>query len=216
MGKLRTVYITAHDFSRMLVMYELYNQILDVHGSIVECGVGGGLNFVTLGMLHYMLEPFNLSRKLVGFDTFAGFPATSDKDLNIITRHNVGDQDYGDGSENITAFLKSIPIGQVDSDEEPFKLVVGDIVQTAPQYLKEHPHLLVSLLFLDCDLHDPTLVALETFKPRMPKGAIIVFDELNMAQFPGETLAMLETFDINSTALRRFPFAGQLAYYVIE
>ena len=40
----------------------------------------------------------------------------------------------------------------------------------------------------------PLQVALEYFAPRVVKGGIIVFDELNEEAFPGETLAVIEYF----------------------
>lgn len=52
--------------------------------------------------------------------------------------------------------------------------------------------MLVSLLYLDLDIYEPTKVALKEFLPRMSKGSIIAFDELNYRSFPGETIAMLE------------------------
>ena len=60
-------------------------------------------------------------------------------------------------------------------------------------FIKENPHLMVSLLFLDFDLYEPTKCALENFLPRMPLGGIIAFDELDNPLWPGETLAMLES-----------------------
>ena len=35
------------------------------------------------------------------------------------------------------------------------------------------------------------LIALKNFISRMPKGAIIAFDELNNKNWPGETVALL-------------------------
>jgi hypothetical protein len=76
-------------------------------------------------------------------------------------------------------------------------LVRGDIVKTVPEFLKSHSHLVVSLLFLDCDLYEPTKAAIEAFVPRMPKGAILAFDELDNPIWPGETLALLESLGIH-------------------
>ena len=45
----------------------------------------------------------------------------------------------------------------------------------------------MSLLFIDCDLYEPTRAALRAFLPRMPKGAIVAFDELDNPIWPGET-----------------------------
>ena len=49
------------------------------------------------------------------------------------------------------------------------------------------------MLYLDFDIYEPTLTALENFLPRMPKGSVIAFDELNNPDWPGETMAFLES-----------------------
>src|SRR6185436_18354913 len=53
------------------------------------------------------------------------------------------------------------------------KLIKGDATQTIPRFVEENPHLVISLLFMDFDLHEPTKVALQHFLPRMPKGAVL-------------------------------------------
>jgi hypothetical protein len=54
--------------------------------------------------------------------------------------------------------------------------IKGDAVVTIPDFVRDNPHVVVSLLFLDFDLYEPTVTALETFLPRMPRGAILAFD----------------------------------------
>ena len=49
------------------------------------------------------------------------------------------------------------------------ELVEGDACKTIPDYVLENEHSLISLLYLDFDLYEPTKIALETFIPRMPK-----------------------------------------------
>lgn len=44
---------------------------------------------------------------------------------------------------------------------------------------------------------------LEHFVPRMPAGAILVFDEVNNASWPGETIAMLEHFAKQRVKLKK-------------
>ncbi len=51
--------------------------------------------------------------------------------------------------------------------------------------------LVVSLLYLDFDLRAPTAKALELFLPRMPVGVVVAVDEVNVAEWPGETLGLL-------------------------
>jgi hypothetical protein len=94
-------------------------------------------------------------------------------------------------------------------------LIQGDASETIPKFIDENPYLLVSLLFLDFDLYEPTKAALEYFLPRMPKGAVLAFDEINNPWWPGETAAMLEHIDIKAREIKRFPFDPNIAYIII-
>jgi hypothetical protein len=111
----------------------------------------------------------------------------------------------------VTLYDQNRPIAHIPKVE----LVKGDLCKTGPAYLKLNPHLVVSMLYLDLDLYEPTKVALETFLPRMPKGAVIVFDELNAKMFPGETLAVDEVLGLRNIRIRRMPFDSYVSYCVI-
>jgi hypothetical protein len=104
-------------------------------------------------------------------------------------------------------FLKHIP---------KVKLVKGDIAETAPRYLEENPHTVVSLLFLDFDTFEPTAIALKHFVPRIPKGGIIVFDELNHEVWPGETVAVIKGMELRNSRIERFPWGTTMSYVVLE
>ena len=75
---------------------------------------------------------------------------------------------------------------------------------------------MVSLLYLDLGLYEPTKIALENFLPRIPKGGIIAFDELNIDGMPGETVAALEAVGISNLRLERFPFEPNVCIAVLE
>ena len=92
----------------------------------------------------------------------------------------------------------------------------GDIAETAPNYLDENPHLVVSMLYLDVDLYEPTKVMLETFVPKMPKGGIIVFDELNAKMFPGETVAVDEVLGLKNLNIKRFSFDSYVSFAILD
>ena len=96
------------------------------------------------------------------------------------------------------------------------KLVQGDLRATLPKFVEDNPHVLVSLLHLDVDRYEPTKLALDLLVPRMPKGAVILFDELNMRQFPGETVATIDSLGIPNLRLQRFSYATCMSYAVIE
>jgi hypothetical protein len=82
--------------------------------------------------------------------------------------------------------------------------------------VKDNPHIVVSLLFLDFDLYEPTKVALEHFLPRMPKGAVLAFDELDNPLWPGETLAMLETHAKRPLRIERLEFDPYIGFAILD
>ena len=94
-------------------------------------------------------------------------------------------------------------------------LIKGDATETIPRFLQEHPYIIISLLFIDFDLYEPTKVALQQFIPRMPKGAVLAFDEINNPWWPGETQAILEELDLKKHTLKRFSFDPNISYMVI-
>ena len=97
---------------------------------------------------------------------------------------------------------------------EKVKLIKGDATKTIPKFIEDNPHVLVSLLFLDFDLYEPTKVALESFYSRIPKGGIIAFDELDNPLWPGETQAMLEFFENESLEIQRLPFDPYIGFAI--
>lgn len=96
-------------------------------------------------------------------------------------------------------------------------LIRGDFMSTVEHFLKDNPHTVVALLYLDIDLYEPTKKALILFLPRMPKGSIVVFDEINNPMWPGETLALLESMDIgqHKVKIEQFPYEPNMAYVVL-
>jgi Macrocin-O-methyltransferase (TylF) len=202
--------------ARYLARYELYKLVLEVHGDIVECGVhlGGGL----FAQAHFceMFEPNNYTRRVIGFDTYGGFPSVSEKDIvggNANTE--VGGYSapvLGDLHESRNLFDQ----GRLLKHAERIEFVAGDALQTIPKWAAENNHTSVALLYLDFDLYAPTLAALEHLLPRMPKGAIIAFDQVGDKSFPGECQAVIEKIGLSSLALRRFPFYPRTSYAVLQ
>lgn len=202
--------------AKFLARYEIFKEILEVNGSIVECGVLHGAGLLTWAKLSSIFEPANHVRKVIGFDTFEGFPSVSDadrteSDSSHLVEGGLTGSPLDDVQRAVSLYDQNRPIAHIPKVE----LVKGDLCKTGPAYLKLNPHLVVSMLYLDLDLYEPTKVALETFLPRMPKGAVIVFDELNAKMFPGETLAVDEVLGLRNIRIRRMPFDSYVSYCVI-
>jgi hypothetical protein len=208
-------YVRRQHLKRFLAMYELFKLAMPVKGSIVECGVFRGFGVMTWAKLSAMLEPENLTRRVYGFDTFDGFPTIGDRDKSKFADPAVGElasSSYDELAQLIAEYDRDRFLGHIGKVE----LVRGDIAESAPAFVKSHPHLLVSLLFIDCDLYDPTHAALKAFVPRMPKGAIIAFDELDNPIWPGETLAAIDSGIVKGMTLKRFEWDPYIAYAVVE
>ena len=208
-------YVRRQHLKRFLALYELFKLVLPVKGSVVECGVHRGFGLMAFAKLSAMLEPENLTRRLYGFDTFEGFPAVSEKDRST-TAQPQGGQLAADSYDELTQLIEEHDRDRFLGHVPKVKLVRGDMTKTIPEFISSHPHVVVSLLFMDCDLYEPTKAAIEHFVPRMPKGAVIAFDELDNPIWPGETLALLETVGIRHLRLQRLEWDPYIAYATIE
>jgi hypothetical protein len=211
-----TKYIPRQNLSHFIARNELFRRIIDVHGVIIECGVYLGNGVLTWAQLSAIYEPYNHVRRVVGFDTFQGFPGLSDKDGDTGLKYAVAGGLATHAKADIEAATKlydlNRPLGHIPRVE----LVEGDACATIPKYLADNQHLVVALLYLDFDLYEPTKVALEVFVPRMPRGSIIAFDELCQKQWPGETAAVHEILGISRLRIQRFPFTPQLSFAVLD
>jgi Macrocin-O-methyltransferase (TylF) len=206
-------FVPVAEIGRFLARSRMFDRVLTVPGSIVECGVFAGGGLMAWAVLSAILEPLNHVRRVIGFDTFAGFVEPGPRDASRSTNPNAVKGGLAAGTEAEIAESAAIfdlyrPLGHIPKIE----LVKGDALQTVPEYVERNPHLVVSLLYLDFDLYEPSKCALERFIPRMPKGAVVAFDQLNHRAWPGETAALLDTVGIRSLRLERFPFQPQIAF----
>ncbi|MGA3156493.1 MAG: TylF/MycF/NovP-related O-methyltransferase [Steroidobacteraceae bacterium] len=209
-------YVRRQNLTRFLALYEIFKRVLPVKGSVVECGVFRGFGTMSWAKLSAILEPVNLTRRIYAFDSFAGFPAVADSDrAGLGAAVKAGDL-YADSEAELLQLISINDSSRYLGHVPKVKLVRGDAIQTIPKFVAETPHLLVSLLFLDFDLYEPTKVALQHFVPRMPKGAVIAFDELDNPLWPGETKAMLEICGAGKLRLERLDFDPYIGFAVIE
>lgn len=213
-------FVSRQSLSIFLYKYELFKKILNIQGSIIECGVHIGGGTFTFAKLSSILEPINYQRKIIGFDTFEGFPECTPEDLATKNRSEFAykgafavpniEMDLQEGRRlyDMNRFINHIP---------KLSFVKGDINKTLPKFLEENPHTIISLLYLDLDIYKPTKTVLELVLPRMPKGSIIAFDQLNSEYWPGETKAVLDILtSLNKIKIQRFPFEPSRCYTIIN
>jgi len=209
-------YVSRQCMAKFLTKYEIFKRILCINGSIVECGVLHGAGLLTWAKLSSIFEPANHTRKIIGFDTFEGFPSLHKKDTKTgITNHLHIKGLEGSSYENIKEVIRIYDINRPINHIPKIELVKGDLCITAEKYVEENPHTVIGLLYLDLDLYEPTKKALEIFVPRMPKGSVVAFDELNAKIFPGETQAVDEVLGLKNIKIERFPFDSYVSYAIL-
>ena len=210
------LFLRRQQVTSILFLQHLYEQILGVHGIIMEFGTRWGRQLAIWQALRGIYEPYNYTRQIIAFDTFAGFVDVAPQDGR---------------SENVTAGAYGVSKGYEDylakilaahEQESPiphihkWQLVCGDVRKTLSGYLTEHPETIIAFAYLDLDLYEPTKLVLEQITPFLTKGSIIVFDELVHPDFPGETVALRETFGLDRFELKRWPHHSRPAYCVVR
>lgn len=210
-------FVPRQAMARYLALYEIFKHIESVHGDIVQCGVNWGGSLFAFAQFSTVMEPINLQRRIIGFDTFSGFTGIDKKDIDGANAHS--EQRAGGYAadceqellENVGIFDSNRFLGHIPK----ISLVSGDACKTIPDYLERNPQLVVALLHLDFDVYEPTRVALQTLVSCMPRGGVIVFDELNHGAWPGETVAVKEVLGLDRLEIRRFAFEPFISYAIL-
>lgn len=211
-----SLFTSRQNLSQILFVHEMYQHIVDVHGVIMEFGVRWGRNLALYESLRGIYEPFNHNRKIIGFDTFEGFPSVDAKD---------GSADIiGVGAFNVTTNYDEYLARILDYHEQEspishikkYELVKGDATRSIHEYLARNPQTIVSFAYFDFDIYEPTLACLAAIKDRLTKGSVIGFDELNNKDYPGETLAVQEVLGLGCYKIRHSRFSPTQSYLVVE
>jgi hypothetical protein len=210
------LFLNRASLARILFMHDLYLKALNTHGVIMEFGVRWGQNMALFTQMRHIYEPYNMSRKVVGFDTFEGFPSVAPQD---------GDFDaLKVGALNVTPNYEKVLTEILSAQEKlaprshirKFELVKGDVNETLPLYLERHPETIIALAYFDLDLYEPTKKSLEAIRPYLAKNSIVGFDELVLAENPGETLALREAWGTEGYRICRSTISPQQSYVVFE
>lgn len=197
-------------------MDHLFRQIVDVHGCVMEFGTRWGQNVALFSALRGIYDPFNRHRPIVAFDTFAGFPSVVAED----GEHEMMEVGSLSVSANYEEFLGEVLTTQEAlnplSHIKKFEIRKGDASIEVPKYIEDHPETIIALAFLDFDIFEPTKKILEVIAPRLTKGSVVAFDELNDPDAPGETLAVMEAFGLRNIRLKKYRYASRVSYLVVE
>ena len=213
------LFITPQQMRRIYFLTEVYKKILNVPGCVMQFGVRWGRELALFESLRTLFESFHHARHVIGFDTFDGYAGVDEKDGShqVMAEGNLAThENYADELNQILEIRNRLdPLGQIPKHG----LVKGDVCETLPAYLEQNPQTVVALAHLDMNIYAPTKAVLEILRPHMPKGAVVVIDEVGLKSMPGETVALKEVFGgLQNLRLERI-YPGNTTwqgYYVVE
>ena len=141
LGRNLALYMNRQLLSRILFINQLYQRIVEVHGIVIEFGTRWGQNMSIFHSLRGMLEPFNMNRKLVCFDTFEGFPEVSSED-GAYKFVKPGELSVTNGYEqHLKEVLEWHESQSPLSALRRFDIRKGDAVEELKRYLEENPQI---------------------------------------------------------------------------
>jgi len=206
------VFVSRQSVAASLAKIELFKKIREIKGSIVECGVYKGNGSMLFYHLSSIYEPYALNRKIISFDSFEGFKKISDKDEKNIDPNDFSDTNY----EVLNSISRINDLNRPISHIQKIEIIEGEASKTIPKYKKEHPELIIALLYLDFDLYEPTKIALKELFELVPNGGIVAFDELNSKKWKGETIAFKEYFSELNIRLQKFYYDPWMSYFIVD
>ncbi len=198
-------YLTAsiERVSKFACHLDLFRRSSGIAGEIVECGVFKGASLSRFVKLRALLENPS-SRRIVAFDTFDAMPEPGEEDREKLAAFQSVAGQRGLGRETLLDLLSQHRL------ETNLELVAGDIRETVPAYCRRHPELRISLLNVDVDLYEPTLVCLEQLYPRVAPGGIVLLDDYGA--FPGASRAIDAFFADSGLKIQKLPYAYSVAF----
>lgn len=209
------LYMRPQRLAEVVTLNELYKRILGVHGVVMEFGVRWGRHLSVFSALRALHEPHNFYRRIVGFDTFAGFTGVGAEDGTSERVHD-GAMAVSDGYErHLEAVLEAHEAEAPMSHIRRFELRAGDAPEQLQRYLEDHPETIVALAYFDMDIYAPTKACLDLVLPHMTRGCVLAFDEVLHHEFPGETQALKEALDLRAHALERLPGSPYPSFVVL-
>jgi hypothetical protein len=210
------VYLRSPVLAKILYLNELYQLAQSVPGIIVEFGVWWGANLALFEAFRSVYEPYNWTRKVVGFDTFEGYPAVGEKD-GASSYAAVGGYGVSEDYESyLERLLNAHEAENVMSQITKHEIVKGDVVETVDRYFETNPQTIVALAYFDLALYEPTKKCLDAIRPHLARGSVLAMDELNSAEFPGETVALKEVLGLGRYRIAKSRFLPDRSYIVIE
>lgn len=202
--------------TKILFLNEVYQMILGTPGIIMEFGTWLGQNLITFENLRAIYEPFDQTRRIIGFDSYSGYTAFSDKDKKDDVVKEGGYKVPEDYQKYLLELAKYHEQNNVLGYGKRIRTIAGDVTETVPAFFEKYPETIIAFAYFDMALYEPTKVCLREIKPHLVSGSVILLDEFNYEQWPGETLAFKEVCKDWSYVIKKSKLMTDRTFLVIN
>jgi len=189
-----------------LILQKL-KELNDTEGHYVECGTYRG-NTLIPSALYSLNYGYFSEKKLIGIDTFKGFPKTTQHDYRDLPNYfetlksqNLISEDHFNKSKLRTKNFQSLSHLEneyfLDTQEvfnncnefNNISLLKGTFEEITPTFKDK-----ISVLHLDGDLYKSYLTCLDNLYDNVISGGAVIFDEYYSHKYPGARVAVNEFF----------------------
>ena len=180
----------------------LFSQTDLVDGDVIEIGTHTG--DTTEIILEYLYNKKS-SKHYFGLDTFAGYVDSDMIDANIASINNQKMGRWNTSIDLVATRLKKY--------ENIVRLYEGDSKFTIPNLIESVKITKLSFIYIDCNLHIPSIKAMRDLWPYLSNGGIIAIDEHLVG---GETKAITEFANDGGLELKYYSNSEGPSYYIIK
>ena len=179
------LYVGKVNLARNLAITDLFRSTLTIPGDVVEFGCWKGSTTLLLAKLLAIYDP-NGPKMVHVFDSFEGLTQFHDADAGAVGQlgHYQGSRQHLESSAKLADIHEMLAIHE------------GNIELTLPIFAQEHHQTKFSFIYCDTDLYNATTVILDNMWRLLSIGGIMVFDQWNMEEFPGEGIAVNEFLEL--------------------
>lgn len=193
----------------ILNTYALAVEMMTVPGCFIECGVGAGAQLIAM-----KLACLHGGKVIYGFDSFEGIPLAG---VNDETQPGLSTIDHNKSlpisqrlvSSGVTSYTRDQVLNnfmEAGVSANNVNLVQGWFQNTVPGYNIGQ----ISLLRLDGDLYESTMVCLQELYPKVSVGGVVIIDDYGLK---GCRKAVHEYFGVQRPQFIDVKDSGGVVYF---
>ncbi len=173
---------------KIFTVFKIIERISKIKGDIIEFGVWRGNNSF---MIKKIINFLKIKKKIFLFDHFKGLRHyTNYKDPSISKKYY---KKYLSPKKIILDFKKFFKF-------KNFEVIDQNACEININFIKNK----LSFVYMDMDLYNPTINALNAIEPLISKGGCILFDQGNKKLWDGEKKAIKEFLKDNEKKYKLF------------